>query len=531
VDYKVNNMPSRWHRRFSVTGLVILSSVLGMGCGYWLGLSSLLRSAKRALAEYAQELIAHTVAYGDEAELARVELNARGNAYCSAEDIAAMWQLSFRSLHIKDLGRVKDGKIVCSGFLGKLDTPIPLPLPFIRLQANDDLYNNLPRAVTGEASGILINVNDIYVVTTPYSYAYWERPHTNYMVVLRDMQKPQVAVIGGKPLDVNFNWVRSGVEKQVGDLLYHSECTAKKIVVCAVTTESRQYVLEAYRALLWGYTGMGGIAGFGLGLAIALFYLQQRGLGQQLRRALQKNSLHLVYQPIFWLPSRSLAGVESLLRWSDEDGHPVPPDLFVRLAEEQGFIGELTAFVIRRSLKEMGEILRSCPGLKLGINVAAPDLKDDWLIQLLDEQVVQSGIAPNQVALELTERSTADLAMLREAVLRLHDKGYRIHIDDFGTGFSNLSYLHTLPVDTIKIDRSFTRMIGNEEGVQILPQIINLARSLRIDVIVEGIETEDQAAYVGAFGETMQIQGQGWAFAKAVPAKDLPSHLNVGVFT
>jgi len=268
---------------------------------------------------------------------------------------------------------------------------------------------------------------------------------------------------------------------------------------------------------------LGGLAGFSLCLALGQFYVQRVGLAQQLRRAIRKDALTLVYQPVLNLPSRSCAGAEALVRWSDEDGVPVAADLFVRIAEDSGFIGELTALVVRRATAEVGEILRKDRALTLSINIAASDLEGDALFLLLEEHVERTGILPRQIALELTERSTTDLAVLRYAVMRLHEHGYQVHIDDFGSGFSSLAYLHELAVDAIKIDRTFTRTIGTDAvTASILPQILALAESLQLEVIVEGVETEAQAQYLEHTGRHMQAQG--WHFGKPVSARDLPKY-------
>jgi sensor c-di-GMP phosphodiesterase-like protein len=282
-------------------------------------------------------------------------------------------------------------------------------------------------------------------------------------------------------------------------------------------------VLAGSRALLIEYVCMGGLTGFCLGLVIGQFYLQRIGLAQQLRRAVRRGDLKLVYQPILALPSHNCAGAEALVRWSDEDGRPIAPDFFIGIAEDRGFVSEITAFVVHRSIQEVGSVLRSHPELTLSINIAAADLENDELFWLLEEHVRQAGIAPRQIALELTERSTTDMAVLSDAVLRLHREGYQVHIDDFGTGFSSLSYLHELEVDAIKIDRAFTRTIGTDAvTASILPQILALAESLQVEVIVEGVETQAQADYLVSTGRHMQAQG--WYFGKPMLATELPKY-------
>ena len=179
--------------------------------------------------------------------------------------------------------------------------------------------------------------------------------------------------------------------------------------------------------------------------------------------------------------------------------------------------------MIRRSIQEVGGVLRNHPELTLSLNIAPADLQGEAIFDLLDLHVRQASIHPRQIALEITERSTADITQLREAVLRLHMEGYQVHIDDFGTGYSSLAYLHELAVDAIKIDRAFTRTIGTDAvTASILPQILALAISLHVEVIVEGVETDEQASYLLATGNVMQVQG--WYYGKPVEATELPKY-------
>ncbi len=346
----------------------------------------------------------------------------------------------------------------------------------------------------GSARGTILEAGGVDVVLSPQQRlsttgagrmcAIWSSssmPATHQMVRIAEIE----------PLGVDVPWILAQQEKRAEGQLYRARCSSHT-AVCIVTAESAWDILQGSRALLIEYAGMGGVAGFSLGLALGLFYLRSIGLAQQLRRALRRDGLQLVYQPILELPSRNCAGAEALARWSDEDGNPVSPEIFVRIAEERGFVGDLTSFVLRRAVHDVGDILRSHPELTLSINIAAADT--GWrppLRTLLDKHVRQARHrATSDCSFELTRNSsTAHLAVLREAILRLHHEGYQVHIDDFGTGFSSLAYLHELAVDAIKIDRTFTRTIGTDAVTakrSILPQILALAESMQVEVIVEG---------------------------------------------
>jgi sensor c-di-GMP phosphodiesterase-like protein len=268
------------------------------------------------------------------------------------------------------------------------------------------------------------------------------------------------------------------------------------------------------------YSAMGGFAGLSFGLIVGLLYSRASSPGKQLQRAIRKNSssLRLVYQPILDVRTWRCVGAEALLRWTDHNATPIPPDVFIPIAEEKGFIHELTALAVRRATMELGDLLRDRDDFTLSINIAASDLGGENLFRLLEEHVHRAGIAPGRVALELTERSTADLTVVGAAIEKLRVAGYKVYIDDFGTGFSSLSYIDQLQVNCVKIDRAFTRTIGTDAMIApILAQIVEMANSLGMEIIVEGVETKTQRDYLASIDKN--LQAQGWFFSRPLTAE------------
>jgi sensor c-di-GMP phosphodiesterase-like protein len=226
--------------------------------------------------------------------------------------------------------------------------------------------------------------------------------------------------------------------------------------------------------------------------------------------------LYLVYQPIVQLPSRRIIGAEALLRWTNKQGLAVGPGTFIKIAEEQGFVGAITRLVVRHALRDFGEILRSHPGFRLSINAAAEDLADPNFLPMLDRSLDQAAIPAQSLAIEITEGSTVMRKASIETIRALREQGHCVHIDDFGTGYSSLSYLHDLSVDAIKIDRAFTQAIGTGSViVAILPQILSMAGALNLQVIAEGVETDEQASYFTS--AVRPVLAQGWLFGRPVP--------------
>lgn len=515
-------MPFHRRRRFSIVVLAIVGAILGAVSGYWLGYETLLRAAGANLANYAGDLVLHSDEYFHELDDIRQAFQSSPYGFCSPQEIAVMQAMTFRSPDIKEIGRTRDGKLYCSAYLGRLDTPLPQANHSMTLPDGTQLYNDVPLTFAAHEHGTVIELGGVNVVVSPHAFDHWQRPRMRYMAVEIGRDTLEMAQIGGVRLDMKPGWIVDQSDHVKGDDLFSARCSGNNNV-CIVTAESVGEILASSGPMLMEYCSMGGVAGFGLGLALGLIYLQRIGLAQQFRRALRRGSLRVVYQPVLELPSRECWGAEALTRWSDEEGNPVSPDVFVRIAEDRYLTGELTAFVIRKAAEEVGWILRKNPKLTLSINIAASDLEGDALFALLNKHVRDAGIEPRQIALELTERSTIDLNVLRRAILRLHHAGYQVHIDDFGTGFSSLGYLHELAVDAIKIDRIFTNTIGTDAVTSsILPQILALAEKLRLEVIVEGVATEEQVQYL--IGTEKHIKAQGMYFGQPMMAEQLPKY-------
>lgn len=204
-----------------------------------------------------------------------------------------------------------------------------------------------------------------------------------------------------------------------------------------------------------------------------------------------------------------IVAAEALTRWNDIDGSAVQPAFFIALAEQHGFIGEITELVLRRIARDFGALLATRTDFQINLNISASDLESEQFNAALERHLDRNAIPRQRIGLELTEYATARRDVAIAATRRLRDRGHRLYIDDFGTGYSSLAYLHELDVAEIKLDRSFTRTVGTEAvTLALLPQIIEMARTLKLAIVVEGIETEIQAAYFRAVD--YPLCGQGW---------------------
>ena len=207
--------------------------------------------------------------------------------------------------------------------------------------------------------------------------------------------------------------------------------------------------------------------------------------------AINNREFEVYYQPIVALCSGKIVGAEALTRWPQPDGSSLSPDSFVPLAEQTGLISRLTHLVIEKVFEDMGNWLHLHADQHISVNLAPADLTSGKLPPLLSQLLNKWQVRPEQIALELTERGFADPKISAPAIAAFRRSGHAIYIDDFGTGYSSLSYLQDLDVDTLKIDKSFVDAL---EYKNVTPHIIEMAKSLKLAMVAEGVETAGQLA-------------------------------------
>ncbi len=252
--------------------------------------------------------------------------------------------------------------------------------------------------------------------------------------------------------------------------------------------------------------------------------LQERlRLEADIGRAFAREEFFLEYQPIVDLGTRSLLGVEALVRWRHPDAGVLPPARFIHVVEECGQIDKLGRWVLRRACQDLCNwrgAVAGASGLRLAVNISGQHLQHGELVHDVAQALHESGFEAQNLVIELTESTimyNTDANL--ERFHRLKALGVRLAIDDFGTGYSSLSYLHRFPIDILKIDRSFvSRLTNSDNGPELASAVITLGETLGLDTVAEGIEMEPQVAALLALG---CVAGQGFLFAKAAPLEQL----------
>ncbi len=254
---------------------------------------------------------------------------------------------------------------------------------------------------------------------------------------------------------------------------------------------------------------------------------QRLTLLNSLRKALEtEEGLCLHYQPKVDHSQRMVIGVEALMRWRHPEFGDVPPEKFIRLAEQTDLIVTLGQWVLDKACLQMREWLDAgLPPMRMSVNLSSRQFRAGNLVETVVASLALARLNPRFLDVELTEGALLDdLGETRRALERLRELGVTVSIDDFGTGYSSLGYITQLPIDTLKIDRSFiTDGLKNRDGIAVSSAIIGLAKNLRLDVIAEGVDKEEQLEFLEALGCT---RIQGFLISRPIPGEDIPAFVS-----
>ncbi|MDX1754718.1 MAG: EAL domain-containing protein [Marinobacter sp.] len=248
----------------------------------------------------------------------------------------------------------------------------------------------------------------------------------------------------------------------------------------------------------------------------------RKRLEKDLSRALADNQFHLVYQPQVSLDTGRIIGAEALLRWQHPERGLIPPDHFIPLAELNGQIVDIGAWVLDQACRQAAQWAAQNLPLRIAVNLSAVQLRHDTILDTILDTLKRHRIPPGRLELEVTETSV--MTNLEDAIDKLQAlkrEGIQLAVDDFGTGYSSLTYLKRMPVQHLKIDKQFVRdLLINEDDTRIANTIIDLGKSLNLSVIAEGVETAEQEYYLRQRGCQL---AQGYYFSKPLPPQEFES--------
>ncbi|EOI3530342.1 EAL domain-containing protein [Cronobacter dublinensis] len=497
-----------------VTAVLLLSVLLPVAFSLWLARHQAEEHFMVELNAYTERTLTRTDTIMQQAKAALTQINRFHGEPCSEAHLQAMRRTSFVFRHVQEVVYLQGMTPLCSSLVGR-STSQPLPPPTwinesnypIWFSTQNDIGLPTPMIMVGHASHIVLIDPSSFIDLIPFSA--W--PINSTILGL----KRNRILASSAPFDMTV-WRKareSGADKieYRGNIYLIRRMPRSGAAVIAWASQAPQTAEIRKLQLIWLPAGIL----ISLAAAFCLLRLLRRlqSPRYRLQDGIKNNELVVHYQPIIRLADGKPTGAEALIRWPQPDGSMLTPDIFIPLAEQTGLIGPLTRQLVHNVLHDLGDWLRTHPQQHISINISAFDLHEPQFVDMFSEALAENGVAPSQLALEITERGFADPSLSGPVIERLRAAGHAIYIDDFGTGYSSLSYLEDLNVDILKIDKSFVDAL---EYKTVTPHIIEMAKTLKLEMVAEGVENESQAQWLREHGVQY---AQGWLYSKALPAE------------
>lgn len=453
----------------------------------------------------------------DYAVLALHEANVNSANTCSAESIDSLSSILYSRGNIKDIAILDQaGSISCTAIASeKAITQFNLS----EKKSFPSLNDNIKFLEAGQGNDGLIGVA-------------WQFEDHGLMALINldtllfdvfpsDWRDNSVASIGFDP--ENLIGARDSTMAMQTDLITYGASSLRYPIYVELSVKEKQLIMHQRENELV-FIISGGILGLIFSLLVAQLLSRPDNPVTLIKRGIAGDEFIPYVQPLFDLKNRKIIGGEALMRWVKPNGEMIPPYKFIPIAEDSGLIVQMTRTIIRQTLDQVGDILNRDHSLKISFNIIPADLASDCFVKELTGIVGCCNVRPEQIVLEITERQEIeDIKKTVEQIQILKDFGFRVALDDTGTGHNGLSYVQDLQADIIKIDKKFVDFISDDGGDEIVQMLVQLAKRMKMETIAEGIETEEQARILTKLGVD---QGQGYLVAKPMPPEEFCAQVN-----
>ncbi|TFW03339.1 EAL domain-containing protein [Oxalobacteraceae bacterium OM1] len=506
-----------------LTVVTVLAAIVGalapVALSAYLAREEATRTEKDRALFYALDVLERSEAVTDQIDIGIKRLVASHESNpCSASSQALMKEIDLSSSYIQAIGHIAANRILCSSLGAELDGQDLGPVDMVR-PSGVRLWLNV-RFPFAKDVGFLAVERDGFVAIVHKNLPIDTTTHIKG-AALATIAYPEARVITGSG-HIESKWIQAVAREPKAFI-------DEKYVVAVAAP--RKYFIGAICALpiaeldrrIYANSLVTIPAGLlaSLLLAWAIFQIAQArtAMPAVIKCALKRREFFLEYQPLVELSTGKWMGAEALIRWRRMKGEVVKPDVFIPVAEESGLIQQVSQYVVDEVAAEAGELFRRFPDFHIGINLAAADLHDDGTVLMLRKLVEQTGAHPSCIVIEATERSFTDHNRASDVIARLRSEGFPVAIDDFGTGYSSLSYLERIKFNYLKIDKSFVDTLNTDAPTsEVILHIISMAKSLNIEMIAEGVETEQQAQFLRERGVQY---AQGWLYGRPMPLSRL----------
>jgi sensor c-di-GMP phosphodiesterase-like protein len=443
---------------------------------------------------------------------------------CAPQHIQKMQEFNISGFFLQAVAHVKDNRIVCSSISEVFDG-IDLGTPFRTEPDGTRLWANIKVADWQNHHLVVMEKAGWAIVMVP-SHAIEALGNSGVSVGIFGIQSHKLYTARG---EIASDWLQryhgkqalTFIDKERHMLVYMAPNQLNMTgVVAAMPLKDINDDLVSFIQIL---IPLAMVVGISLG---GIFIYMQRtrySTKSAILRALANNEFYLEYQPIMNLQNKLCVGAEALIRWKTPDNNFISPDTFIPAAEASGVICQITQRVFELVAKDMHTALNMHKNFHVGINISSHDIRSGELLPMIEHLKKSTGAQGRQILIEVTERGFLDDDEALTTIKNIRACGVMVAIDDFGTGYSSLSYLTKFQLDYLKIDKAFVDSVGTDAVTShVAFHIIEMAKTLQLDMVAEGVETEQQAQILRERGVKYV---QGWLFSKSLKRKEFYSYL------
>lgn len=468
---------------------------------------------------YAADVVARSEAIVDQIDIGIKSLvAAQSGDPCSASSQTLMKQIDVSSSYIQTIGYVVGNRILCSSMgaeIGGLEIgPVDMVRPTgVRLRLNVEFaFAKGVKFLAVERDGFVAIIHKDLPIDTTTSIS---------DVSLATVTTPEPRIMAARGV-IDPRWLNavSDVSRTfIADNHIVAIVASKRYLIGAICAIPIAELNKRIYKISLFTVPIGLLAGVLLAWAIFQLAKRRTSMSASIKVGLKRKEFFLEYQPVVELATGKWVGAEALIRWRRMKGEIVRPDIFIPVAEENGLIQRLSQYVARQIVTDSGDLFRQFPDFHIAINLSATDMQDQATVLMLRELAAATGASRGNLIVEATERSFTNHVLAIPVITQLRNEGFPVAIDDFGTGYSSLSSLERIKFDFLKIDKSFVDTLDTDAATsEVILLIIEMAKTLKIEMIAEGVETEQQAQLLRKLGVRY---AQGWHFAKSLPIEDL----------
>ena len=506
---------AQWFWSRALMPLVAIVVAGSIGLSIYLARREALKVEFERIDAYARDVLDRSNSTADQVAAGIALLLGSGAAPCSESELAVMRKIDLGSTYIQTIGRVEGTGLVCSS-LGRHDPPLDLGPRELVTPKGGVVRTSVAFPFAGDARFLVLERDGFAaIVHKALPIDATTREEDASLGVFLVSHARLLSTRG----EVDPAWMhrprRGRVARFIDGGRIVTVVASENYNTAAIAAIPLVLLDDRVRRFSLLLVPIGLAAGLSLAALLAYVSRKQNSLRTALKAGIRKGELFVQYQPIVDLRTGQWVGAEALVRWKRATGELVRPDLFIPVAEDSGLIHAITQRVLARVTADLGTLAARGLRAHVSVNLSSADLHSTATVALIERVLAESRCPPECLHVEATERGFIQADVAAQVVAQIRALGVKVAIDDFGTGYSSLSYLESFGLDYLKIDKSFIEAVGSEAATsQVVPHIIEMAKSLGLTMIAEGVETESQAIFLRERGVQL---AQGWLFSKPLP--------------